>query len=181
MPGHDSAPGGPGHTARKAFYRSFYALPAHWRRRIVRLFQPRYIVGAVAIVRTNDADPERLLLLRQPPDHGWSLPAGLLDRGEVPVQAVARELAEESGIELRPGDFTAAQPSAIIHTNGRWVDCVFEARVPADTAVSVDGAEVYEAAFHPIDALPRLSVPTARLLAHYDLGPYAKDPVERHD
>lgn len=173
MPDDDSpTPRGTAHQLRRTFYRTFYSLPARWRRRAVRLFQPRYIIGAVALVRT-DAAPERLLLLRQPPGNGWSLPAGLMDRGERPPDAVARELAEEAGIRLRPDEFTAAHPNAIVHTKGQWVDCVFEARVPADTALTVDGAEVYEAAFHPLDALPPLSTATAYLLGFYGIGPRA--------
>jgi ADP-ribose pyrophosphatase YjhB (NUDIX family) len=172
MPGQSPPPDPAGRTLRRAFYRTFYGLPAHWRRRIVRLFQPRYIIGAVALVRTDDG-PDQLLLLRQPPDKGWSLPAGLMDRGEQPAEAVARELAEEAGVRLRPADFTPAVPSAIVHTNGRWVDCVFEARVPAHTPLTVDGAEVLQAAFHPVDALPPLAAATAHLLGFYGLGPRA--------
>jgi hypothetical protein len=51
---------------------------------------------------------------------------------------------------------------------------VFEASVPASTTpLSVDGAEVLEAAWHPLDALPRLTTPTARLLGRYGIGPMA--------
>jgi 8-oxo-dGTP pyrophosphatase MutT (NUDIX family) len=121
---------------------------------------------------------DRLLLLRQPPGTGWSLPAGLMDRGEQPVQTAARELEEESGIRLTTDELEPAVPNAIVHRAG-WVDCVFWAIVPPDTAVSVDGAEVYEAAFHPLDALPPLTVPTARLLGHYGIGPYAAYPETR--
>jgi len=37
----------------------------------------------------------------------------------------------------------------------------------------VDGAEVLEAAWYRLDALPPLTTPTARLLAYYGIGPYA--------
>jgi len=168
------ARGGPVHTARRIFYRAFYGMPASWRRRAARTLQPRYIVGAVVMLRQSAPDGERLLLLRQPPGNGWSVPGGLMDRGEEPIQCAARELGEESGVKLAASDLRPANPNAIIHTKGRWVDCVFEATVDADARVAVDGAEVYEAAFHPIDNLPPLTVPTARLLAHYGMGPYAK-------
>jgi hypothetical protein len=56
---------------------------------------------------------------------------------------------------------------------------VFVATVEPDTAVDVDGAEVLEAAFHPVDALPPLTVPTANLLGHYGMGPYAAYPETR--
>jgi ADP-ribose pyrophosphatase YjhB (NUDIX family) len=163
------------HGARKAFYRVFYRLPGRWRRRLVRMLKPRFTVGAVVLVRTTD---DQLLLLRQPPGTGWSLPAGLMDRGERPPQTAARELAEESGVQLTPDDLEAAVPNAIVHREG-WIDCVFRATVPPDTALHVDGAEVYEAAFHPIDALPPLTVATAELLGYYGMGPYAEYPESR--
>jgi 8-oxo-dGTP pyrophosphatase MutT (NUDIX family) len=34
----------------------------------------------------------------------WALPGGRCDGGETPVQAALRELAEELGLELKPGD-----------------------------------------------------------------------------
>jgi len=163
------------HVARKAFYAAFYRLPGRWRRRIVRLLKQRFTVGAVAVVRTTD---DKLLLLRQPPGTGWSLPAGLMDRGERPAETAARELFEESGVRLEPADLEPGNPNAIVHRAG-WIDCVFFATVPPDTATSVDGAEVYEAVFHPVDALPPLTVPTSRLLGYYGLGPYAAYPETR--
>ena len=58
-----------------------------------------------------------------------------------------------------------------MHHDGRWVDVVFEARVPADVVLHADGAEVLEAAWYRLDDLPPLTTPTARLLAYYDIGP----------
>jgi ADP-ribose pyrophosphatase YjhB (NUDIX family) len=167
-----------GHRMRRLGFKVFYALPVRWRRRLVRVVAPRYIVGSVALVRDLDApSPGRLLLLRQPPGVGWSLPAGLLRRGESALDAVARELAEESGIALAPEEFSPASPSAVVHARGRWVDAVFEAAVPAETAtLRVDGAEVLDAQWHRVDALPPLTLPTARLLALYGIGPLAGHP-----
>ncbi|HEX6498458.1 MAG TPA: NUDIX domain-containing protein [Micromonosporaceae bacterium] len=159
---------------RVVAFQAFYRLPAHWRRRLVRLGTAKYTVGAVVLVRAADAgDPGALLLLRQPPGRGWSLPGGLLARREHPAVGAARELAEETGIRVSPEEIRAAVPNAIVHSGGRWVDLVFEANVPKDVPVVVDGAEVYEAAWHPLDALPPLTTPTAKLLGYYDIGPFA--------
>lgn len=157
------------------FYRTFYRLPHPVRRKLVRLVVPKYIVGAVTLLYDEDAPPPgRLLLLRQPPgDKGWGLPAGLLQRHEEPVVGAARELHEESGVLLAPEQLRPAAPNAVIHLKG-WVDCVFEASVPAATTpLVVDGGEVYEAAWHPLDNLPRLTTSTARLLGRYGIGPLA--------
>lgn len=166
-------------ATRTLLYGVFYRLPHSWRRRLVRLAVPKYIVGAVTLVRDTEARPPgRLLLLRQPPGRrGWGLPAGLLERREAPVVGAARELAEETGIRLAPEQLRPAVPNAVVHAKG-WIDVVFEAEVPASTTeLIVDGAEVYEAAWHPIDDLPRLTQSTARLLAIYGIGPLATEPA----
>jgi 8-oxo-dGTP pyrophosphatase MutT (NUDIX family) len=164
---------------RVLLYRCFYRLPHAVRRRLVRVAVPKYIVGAVTLVRDAEAEePGRLLLLRQPPGRAWGLPAGLLQRREAPIAGAARELGEETGIRLGPEDLWPAVPNAVVHAKG-WVDVVFEASVPASTTeLVVDGAEVYEAAWYQLDALPRLTKSTARLLAHYGIGPLA-DGFER--
>lgn len=167
---------------RGAFYSAFYRLPGRWRRRLVRVSTPKYIVGGVVLVRdAQAAEPGRIVLLRQPPGYGWSLPAGLLKRGERPAVGAARELREESGIHMSPDDLVPADPPAVVHHRGRWVDVVFEARVPAEVALTVDGAEVLEAAWYRLDALPPLTAPTARLLAHYGIGPYVGYPEATDD
>jgi ADP-ribose pyrophosphatase YjhB (NUDIX family) len=166
---------------RRFGYGVFYTMPGGLRRRLVRLIVAKYIVGAVALVRDSEAPGAgRLLLLRQPPGVGWSLPAGLLERGERPIDGCARELAEESGVVLRPDELVPAVPNAVVHSRGRWVDVVFDATVPASTTqFTVDGAEVLEARWHRLDNLPPLTPPTARLLSHYGIGPYADYPEVR--
>ncbi|GAA3762199.1 NUDIX hydrolase [Micromonospora maritima] len=161
-------------TGRALGYQLFYRLPVPLRRRLVRLAVPKYIVGAVTLLRDAEATGAgRILLLRQPPGHSWTLPAGLLQRGEAPVVGAARELYEESGVRLSPETLRPAVPNAVVHAKG-WVDVVFEAEVPASrTELAVDGAEVFEAAWHPLDDLPRLSRATANLLGYYGIGPRA--------
>ncbi len=162
-------------------YRTFYLLPRRLRIQLVRLAVGQYTVGAVALVRDADVpSPGRLLLLRQPPGLGWGLPAGLLKRGERPIDGCVRELYEESGVELAAADFTPAVPNAIVHSRGRWVDAVFEASVPASSVtLRPDGAEVIEAAWHRLDNLPPLTIPAARLLSYYGIGPYVDYPEVR--
>jgi ADP-ribose pyrophosphatase YjhB (NUDIX family) len=164
---------------RRVAYGVYYLLPPPLRRRLVRLAMARYTVGAVALVYDAD-DPGRMLLLRQPRAVGWSLPAGLLQRGERPVDGCVRELAEETGLRLPPEAMTPAVPNAVVHSRGMWVDVVFETRVSAAAVtVTVDGTEVTDAAWHRLDNLPPLTVATARLLSYYGIGPYADYPEAR--
>lgn len=149
---------------RRLFFATFYRLPQGVRLRLVRLATPTYTLGAVVLVRD---DSGRLLLIRQPPGRGWSLPGGLLGRGERPVDGARRELYEETGIHAP--DLAPAIPNAIVHTDGRWVDLVFEGSVPSSVDLVVDGAEVLEAAWYPLDALPTLTAATARLLECYGI------------
>lgn len=49
----------------------------------------------------------RLLVVRRgrPPGRGlWSVPGGRVERGESPAGAVVREVAEETGLEVRAGE-----------------------------------------------------------------------------
>lgn len=143
------------------------------RRFVARRVAPKYLVGAVAVVRDSETDGARLLLLHQPGHRGWGLPAGLLKRREEPAVGAARELFEESGVRIDPADLTAGMPNAIVHTVG-VVDTIWFGSVPASTTeLRVDGGEVLEAAWFPIDDLPRLTVNTALLLGHYGIGPRA--------
>jgi 8-oxo-dGTP diphosphatase len=60
-----------------------------------------------------------------------------------------------------------------VHTVG-VVDTIWFAEVPASTTqLKVDGGEVLEAAWFPIDELPRLASGTAALLGRFGMGPQA--------
>src|SRR3569833_2191406 len=135
--------------------RTFYRLPGSAKRRIVRTVQPTYVIGAVTIVREADApEPGRILLLRQPAGSGWSIPGGLMDRNEKPIECAARELGEETGIKVPAARLRPAHPYSIVHVGGRWGDMVFMVEVPATDSFEVDAAEVREAAWHRLDNLP---------------------------
>lgn len=142
------------------------------KRRLVRLATPTYTLGSVVLV--FDAPRENMLMLLQPPGKAWTLPAGLMERREEPVDAAQRELHEETGIDASFDEIQPATPCAVVHTHGRWVDNVFTVtKDPSDTELTVDGSEVWDIAWHPVDDLPLMTRSTANLLRHYGLGPRA--------
>jgi 8-oxo-dGTP pyrophosphatase MutT (NUDIX family) len=65
---------------------------------------------AIALVEANEGADETALLLTlraaglRAHRGQWALPGGRCDEGESPVMAALRELAEELGLELKPGD-----------------------------------------------------------------------------
>ncbi len=67
---------------------------------VQREYPERPLVGVGGVVIADG----RALLIRRggPPLQGeWSIPGGLLDLGETLLQGVRRELAEETGLEVR--------------------------------------------------------------------------------
>src|SRR5438477_5644444 len=67
---------------------------------VTRRTQHKFTASVAAII-TNDRGEVLLLnhLLR--PKSGWGLPGGFIGRAEQPEAALKRELAEETGIELK--------------------------------------------------------------------------------
>jgi ADP-ribose pyrophosphatase YjhB (NUDIX family) len=162
-------------SARQTLHRTaiglFRRLPVRVRRQLVRAGTPNYTLGAVVLIRDHD---ERLLLVHQPPQPGWSLPGGLMNRRESPVAAAVREVREEIGLRLSPEQLTPTAPNAQVNPWIQQVDLVFTATVDAATAqITVDEVEIGAARWFPVDELPELTGPTMRLLGRCGLGPAA--------
>lgn len=96
---------------------AFRGLPGPLKRGLVRAGTPNYTVGAVCSLEHDG----HVLMLSQPHRNGWSLPGGLLDHGETPAQAVTREVAEETGLGIEPGDEVAVG----VHPHSQSVDVIF--------------------------------------------------------
>ena len=59
------------------------------------------IIPQAVILRPGATGPEVLLVKRTTP-RAWELPGGYMNRGEPPVNAMAREVREETGLIVRP-------------------------------------------------------------------------------
>lgn len=126
------------------------------------------------LLRDHD---ERLLLVHQPPQPGWSLPGGLLNRREQPLDGAVREVREEIGVKLEPEALTPLVPNAQVNPRIQQVDLVFTATVDAATTrLTVDQTEIADARWFPVDDLPPLTGPTLRLLGRSGLGPRSTSP-----
>ncbi|MCU0272700.1 MAG: NUDIX domain-containing protein [Acidimicrobiales bacterium] len=107
--------------------------------------RPELAVAAVVVSH------DRLLLVRR--GHGpaageWSVPGGRVERGEVLAAAVAREVREETGVEVVCGPLLGWVER--IDDDHHYVILDFEATALED-AVPVPGDDAAEAAWVPVD------------------------------
>jgi 8-oxo-dGTP diphosphatase len=108
--------------------------------------RPEVCVGAVVV------DDDRLLLIRR--GHGpaageWSLPGGRVEQGELLVEALAREVAEETGLEVVCGDLLGWVER--IGADHHFVILDFTATlVGPEGATPVAGDDALEAAWVPL-------------------------------
>lgn len=137
------------HSLTRAAYDVFRRSPITVRRLAIRLLTPNYTVGAVAVCEDREG---RVLLVRSRQHHGWGLPGGLVQRGEEPVDGLARELAEEIGIVV-PADVLATTRShTVVDPSTQQVTVVFA--VTLERRPAVDGTEVMEARWFAEPDLP---------------------------
>ena len=74
---------------------------SEYLRNLRKLIGPQLILspGAAAIIRNQDGN---ILVLRRSDTQEWSLPAGAVDPGETPSEAIVREVREETGLGVTP-------------------------------------------------------------------------------
>jgi len=121
-----------------------------------RLRRPMTL-GVRALVCDGDG---RVLLVRHTYVKGWHLPGGGVERNETALEALARELAEEGGLELA-GEATLFGFYAN-HANFPN-DHVAVYRITAWRQIGAPRAtEIAEHGFFPIDALPEGLTPGTR-------------------
>ncbi len=126
---------------------------------------PLPLVGVTGVVR-DDAD--RLLCIQRADNGQWSLVSGILEPGEEPMTALAREVWEETALTVEVGELTSvlALPP-ITYPNGdvaQYLDLCFRCR-PLGGEARVNDDESLAVGWFALDALPDLSPTTRERLA----------------
>jgi NAD+ diphosphatase len=117
-------------------------------------FYPRISPAVIVLITRGDT----MLLARSTnfPEPFFSTLAGFVEPGESLEQAVAREVKEEVGVELKELRYFGSQPWPF----GRSLMVGFTAEY-AGGEVRVDGKEIAEARWFTPDALPRIPPPVS--------------------
>jgi ADP-ribose pyrophosphatase YjhB (NUDIX family) len=106
-----------------------------------------------------------LLIRRAHPPPGWALPGGFVDAGESLEEAVAREVAEETGLQLTAWAQFRAYSDPSRDPRHPMVSIVFVGRATGEPRAADDAAD---AAFFPLDDLPaEIAFDHRRILGDY--------------
>jgi 8-oxo-dGTP diphosphatase len=115
-------------------------------------------------------DGDRILLARRAhePDAGrWDLLGGFVDEGEHPLDALRRELREETGLEVEPAEFVGSYVDS--YGDGELatgvLNLVWKARIVTGEASPAD--DVAELRWFALDELPARDELAFRWVAHF--------------
>lgn len=120
------------------------------------------LVPAVAAVIHDAAG--RVLLMQQRESGRWSLPAGAIDPGESPREAVVREVFEETGLAVRTSqllEVVGGEDFRAEYANGDRVEftiCVFACETSGELE-AVDGEAIAFRWAEPVEATELLDHP----------------------
>ena len=130
---------------REAIGKLWKMLPRFARLRAVRLTQTTFTVSVGAIIINENRE---VLLLNHVlrPKSGWGFPGGFLDFAENPSEAIAREVREETGINLENLRLLR------VMVRGRHLEIIFAARPVGEPRVL--SREIYELGWFGFDSLP---------------------------
>jgi ADP-ribose pyrophosphatase YjhB (NUDIX family) len=96
---------------------------------------------------------DRILLVKERVDGGWTLPGGWADVGDSPAEAVTREVYEESGYHTRPVRLMAVydrshprhgHPPHIYHIYKLFIECELLGGEPVRANAEIDGVGWFE-------------------------------------
>jgi len=118
------------------------------------------IPSVAAIVRDEN---DRVLLVKSAGSATWSLPAGAIDLGETPSQAVVREVFEETGLRVKPIKIVGVcggEKFRFIYLNGDAVEyfiVVFECEIIGGKLFAQDD-EISAFEYFTAEEMPDLAI-----------------------
>lgn len=121
-----------------------------------------FVPAVAAIVR----DEQGRVLFQRRSDNGlWSLPAGTIDPGESPAQAIVREVYEETGLHVQPTSILGVyggdrQGFRVTYPNGDELESVvivFAAEVLGGKLEAIDGESAELRYIDPAQRPPLMS------------------------
>lgn len=127
---------------------------------------PLWLSGVTAVVFDDAA--LRVLLIRRSDTGEWAPITGIVDPGEQPAVAAAREAEEEAGVRISVDRLAGVHVTApLVYDNGdraQYLDLTFACRYLDGDPRPVDG-EALEVAWFALDALPELGDDFAERIA----------------
>ena len=143
---------------RRWFGALLRAVPTPIREFAVRRTTPSYVMGAMCRVEREDG---RVLLVKPSYRSVWTLPGGVSERGETPIDCMRRELLEETGLRCE----VVGEPVVMVDPKNRIFDFVYRARlapgVRAEDARAVS-LEIADVGWFETRDIPAVSGPFAR-------------------
>jgi 8-oxo-dGTP pyrophosphatase MutT (NUDIX family) len=113
----------------------------------------------------------QILLVKNSYVQYFSLPGGYVKSGESGVDAAIRELREELGLEVSPGELRRSMDESHVWEGKQERLEIYELNLVAEPRVQVDNREVVAAAFYkPADALRLPLFPLLRKHIEQKLG-----------
>ena len=130
---------------------------------------PHEVRLSVSAVVWRDATRRELLLMQRSDNAHWGLPGGYMEPGESIEVATAREVREETGVQIEVGRLVGVYSDPAIqvieYPDGRRVQAVnlcFEA-APVGMGTATTPDEVLATGYFAVDALPEPLVPIHRV------------------
>ena len=124
-----------------------------------------------------------ILLHRATHDGNWYTPGGLIDPGEQPADAIAREVLEETGLIVEPTQIISVDTEpAMQYANGdrgQYLTVCFACELRGG-ALTIGDDESLEVAFVSLDRLPELKpfqLARIRLAADGHKGCFTRNPT----
>lgn len=111
---------------RRRALRLLRRVPTPVLERAVRLGSPSYTLGTACLIEHDD----KILLVQTAYRRNWSLPGGLLDRGESPAEGLVREVLEETGVRVD----VCGEPIVVVDLDRQLVEFFFRATLAPGVA-----------------------------------------------